>query len=114
MVEGTAYPMEAPRLGSVDVQVLRDGERISLTNTSGAVIGPGTMWLNGRYGREIKAIAQGQTATYRLSSFVDEYADAFRGGGFWAIEDPDTVVRVEVEQDGSLLGLIVTRGQPVE
>lgn len=106
--------MEATRAGTIDVQVLRDGTMISLANTSATVLGPGTMWVNGRYGREIDAIGLGETVSYRLSSFEDEYAGAFRGGGFWAIEDPDTVVRVEIEQDGALIGLIVVRGTPPE
>lgn len=106
--------MEAPLEGSVNAQVLRDEQTISLTNTSGRVLGPGTMWLNGRYGREIGEIGLGQTVTYRLASFEDEFGEAFRAGGFWAIEDPDLLVRAEVEEGEGLVGLVVARGKAPE
>lgn len=108
-VEGAAYPQERAVSRVLDVHVLRDTTKISLTNTSAEPIGPGTLWLNGRYGREIEQIAVGDRETYTLGTFRDEFGDAFRGGGFWAMERPDVLVRAEVESGDDLVGLIVIR-----
>ena len=110
------YPGEAAGQAKIlNVQVLRSGPTITFTNTTAGPLGPCRMWLNQRFSRMINKIEVGQTVTLDLYSFVDEFGDEFRGGGFFSMERPDKVVLSQLEVAGadgtaSLLGLITIAG----
>jgi hypothetical protein len=118
---GPPYPSALRQGRTLDVQVFRDGPQIRLTNTTARPLGPGRLWLNAWYSREIPAI----------EDFRDQYGAAFRGGGFFAARNPEALVLAQVEPAGAvgaeavpaeeagagaedeveLLGLIVVGGQ---
>ena len=103
---GPIYPaVEQSRV--LDVQVKRAGTRISFTNAAAEPIGPGRLWANKWFSREIDAIAPGQTVSFDLSEFKDRYGDSFRAGGFFATQLPSKLVLMQLEREGTLVGLIV-------
>lgn len=108
---GPVYPAAGRRTETLDIHVIRRGTRIELTNTTARAFGPGTLWLNGYWGRRIDGLAVGQTLDLPLDEFRDEYGGAFRGGGFFAREKPDRIVLAELEHGGVLLGLVVVQGE---
>ena len=96
----------------LDIQVARRNTRISMTNTTANDLGPGTLWVNQRFARDIEGLAVGQTIDLSLKEFYNEEGEPFRAGGFFAIEDPVNVVLVQyaTEDDTGneqLLGFIV-------
>lgn len=107
---GRGFPTELTQTSVRDIQVQRHGTHIALTNTSALVLGPGTMWLNEQFAREIEAIEVGRSASFHLSEFTNEFGERFRAGGFFATERPDRLVHAQVEQGGTLVGLIVIGG----
>ena len=105
---GRAYPVEMAREPSLMIQVLRDVTEIEMTNTTAHVFGASTIWLNSRYSHEIDGMGVGETISLNLDAFTDEFGEHFRGGGFFAIVNPDPLVMAEIETDGKLYGLVVT------
>lgn len=99
--------MEMEKQASLPIHVQRSVTKIKLTNTSARAFGPSTIWLNSRYSREIEEFAVGQSLTLPLGEFTDEFGQHFRGGGFFATENPDPMVMAEIEADGEMIGLIV-------
>jgi hypothetical protein len=104
--DGPQYPT-VDQSGVVDVQVRRNTTQITLTNTTPTTLGPGRLWLNQWFSREIGAIESGATVTFELSDFKDRYDDAFRAGGFFATQVPAKLVLAQIERDGVLTGLVV-------
>lgn len=109
-----AYPeaaTHAPK--TLDVQVVRKTYSIELSNTTAAPFPKGTIWLNRRYSLPIEGLAVGEHAEFKLRQFVDEFSEPFRGGGFFAVEQPETLVMAEFEpaEQNTLLGMVVVRGQ---
>jgi hypothetical protein len=91
------YPESPQRLEVLDIQVFRSAKHIELTNTTAQAFGPSTIWLNMHYSRPIDGLAVGQTLRLPLSSFRNEFSEAFRGGGFFAPEKPERLVLAELE-----------------
>jgi len=122
--DGPQYPpVRQSRV--IDVQVLRDETKISMTNTTAANLPAGLLWINGWFSRKFDGLAIGQTVTFGLDEFEDRYGDAFRAGGFFATELPDRVVLAQLQpiaeaqnnaeptgMKQELIGLVVIR--PVE
>lgn len=115
--EPRAYPFEGPRGEVVDIQAFRVGTRLKLTNTTSTGFGPGRLWVNQRFSREIDGLAPGESVDLNLYEFVDEFGDEFRAGGFFATDDPDKVVLVQLEarrlddasEDPSMHGFVLVR-----
>ncbi len=105
--EGPVYPSEAPRVETLDVQVIRRGTKVELTNTTAREFAGGTLWLNGWWGRPIDHLRVGETLTLSLWEFRDQHAGKFRAGGFFARERPDKIVLAELQTEGGLLALVV-------
>lgn len=108
---GPVYPQEARQVGVLDVQVIRRGTSIELTNSTGEVLA-GRLWLNRWWAGELAAVEPGQTARVSLHGFVDRYNEGFRAGGFFATEQPTKLVHVQLERgggggSGGLVGLVV-------
>ncbi|MEM0982905.1 MAG: hypothetical protein AAGI17_03040 [Planctomycetota bacterium] len=93
---------------TLDVQVYRNDTRLELTNTTARSFGPSTVWINERFSLPIDGFAIGESLDLKLRSFVDEFGNPFRAGGFFATEVPDLVVLAQLEHEGELLGLVVT------
>lgn len=112
---GPAYPAELPQQRTLDIQVLRDARVITLTNTTSADLPPGRLWLNKWFSRDMpKGLASGQSVSIDLGEFVDEFGEAFKGGGFFAITEPDDLVLAQyqvLEPQNVMLGLIVIDGR---
>ncbi|MGP1345967.1 MAG: hypothetical protein ACTS3F_04765 [Phycisphaerales bacterium] len=110
-----AYP-EGASLSerALDVHVLRDGTRISFTNTTPGVLGPGTLWANKEFRAPLPPVAPGQTRTMNLYSFTNRFGQTFRAGGFFATEPPALLVSVELQpedDESKLFPLLVVRGE---
>lgn len=108
---GRAYPIEKPQMRTLNIQVLRDETQIRLTNTSAEALPASTVWLNRQYGLETTALEIGQSATFPLGSFTNEFGERFRAGGFFATEKPAKLVQAQWELEGEMLGLIVVAGR---
>jgi hypothetical protein len=103
----------------LNIQVFRRTKTIEFTNTTARVIGPSTIWLNKRFCRPIDGLAIGQSMTLPMKEFRDEFYDAFRGGGFFAVEEPERLAMAQIETTGSdgkpvMLGMIVVGGEAEE
>lgn len=109
------YPKELPPGPVIDVQVFRRDKTLEFTNTTGAALGPGTLWLNRRFSRPIKEpVGVGQSVAIPLVEFRDEFGDAFKPGGFWATENPDAVALCQLEiaregQPAQIIGLVTVQ-----
>lgn len=97
---GPVYPFASQRVETLDIHAFREGTRLRLTNTTARSFGPGTLWLNGRYGYAIKGLDIGQTLRVPLGDFVDEQGRRFGAGGFFAAEPPELLALVELTIDG--------------
>lgn len=109
------YPRVAQAGPTLDIQVFRTAKHIELTNTTARKIGPSTIWLNSWYSRPIPGLGVGETVRLALADFRDVNSEAFRGGGFFAAERPDRLVRAELETVGdggrpTRFGLVVVGG----
>ena len=86
-----------------------------MTNTTAHSYGPSRIWLNQWYAADILGLRIGESVDLRLSRFKDEFGDSFRGGGFFAAEAPDKIVKAElqIDRDGEpvLIPLIVVGDQ---
>jgi len=110
LVEGTEptpYPYDVEVLPSVPVEVFRRGSRIEVVNHTVTDHEDVELWVNERYVRRIPSFPAGTTLVLPLREFVDEYGEAFRGGGLLGTESPDPVVKAEIRTEAGLLGLLV-------
>ncbi len=101
------YPVEKPRVGSADIQVLRDETKITLTNTTAESYGPFTLWLNRWFSRPVDGLAVGETITLSLKDFRDVTSEGFRAGGFFATKQPYPIVSADIETETEVIGLVV-------
>jgi hypothetical protein len=106
------YPTDLARGQTLDIQVIKHDTSLEFTNTTARAFGPSTLWLNSYYCQPVEGIAVGQTIRMPLSGFRNEHSESFRGGGFFAADEPERLVLAELETPGPdgapmLLGLIV-------
>lgn len=108
------YPFAAKQEKTLDIQVVRSGTRVSMTNTTATNFGPSRLWLNRRFSFPIAKWEIGETLDLPLKDFLDEFGERFRPGGFFAAEAPDKIVHAQIEvpsptsEGGArMLGLIV-------
>jgi hypothetical protein len=110
-----AFPaLEQARV--LDIQVRREPATIALTNTTASPIPPCTMWINQRYSRPFEGLGVGESVSLPLGSFVDEFGQRFRPGGFWATRASERVVLAQFEMPGAdqqpvLVGTVVVNGE---
>jgi hypothetical protein len=109
--EARAYPAGAVQSRVVDVQAYRDRTELVVTNSTAERWSAGTVWLNGQFSQQIGGLDIGQTMRLPLGRFRNEHGEAFRAGGFFSTERPDTVVLVQLEQDEELIGVVVVQGR---
>jgi hypothetical protein len=91
----------------VDIQVFRDETVIRMTNTTARSLPAGRLWINAWYSREFGGLGVGESVSLDLSEFRDRFGEAFRAGGFFAADRPDTVVLAQLEAGEEMIGLIV-------
>jgi hypothetical protein len=111
IADNRPYPMELRQQGSVDIQVIQKATTLELTNTTTRRLEGGTLWLNQRFARDVEALAPGERREYDLDSFLDQFGDHFRPGGFWATRTPDDIMLAQWEervpgQPPRLVGLV--------
>jgi hypothetical protein len=94
---GPTYPSALVRLPPSNIQLVRSSRHIEMTNTTVTGFGPSRLWLNQWYSAQIEPLPVGESMRLPLSLFRDEFGDAFRGGGFFAAEAPDKLVKAELE-----------------
>ncbi len=94
---GPAYPEDIDRGQVFDIQVFRDVDQLTFTNSTPHEFGPSVIWLNKRFSSPIDSIAPGETVTMDMHFFVDQWGETYRTGGFFAQRDPAAVVLVELE-----------------
>jgi len=111
----TPYPEDITQGEVFDVQVFRDVTLLKFTNTTTRDFGASVVWLNKRYSLPIPGFASGETVELELGSFVDEFGDVYRAGGFFAQRTPAPVVLFQietVENDESILyGFVVVENK---
>jgi len=112
--DGRTYPEQLERRPIADIHVLRDVNRITLTNTTGESFESPTLWINAWYKLDLEGFDPGETLTLDLGDFRDQYGDRFSGGGFFSARRPDRLVLAELEtgpaDDRVLRGLVVIDG----
>lgn len=108
---GPPAPLVSRQTTTVDVQVFRDETVIRMTNTTAKPLPKGRMWINNWYSRPFDGLGVGKSVELSLADFHDRYGDAFRAGGFFAADRPDTVVLAQIEAGEELIGLIVVGEQ---
>jgi hypothetical protein len=101
------YPVAEEPAKTLNIQVFRREDHISLTNTSARDFGPSTLWVNAAYSRPIDGLRIGQSIDLSLHEFRNEHSQPFRAGGFFATDLPSKLVLAEIESEGTLYGLIV-------
>lgn len=106
IASGPTYPSHA-QAGSLDIQVVRDGTSIRMTNTTARSLAAGRIWANRWYSTEFPGLGVGETLSMELGDFKDQYGDAFRAGGFFATERPAQLVQAQLELGEELIGLVV-------
>lgn len=109
--DARAYPQGVDQSRVVDVQAFRDGTDLVISNTTAERWEPGTIWLNGQFSRGFDGLDIGEVIRVPLGSFRNEQGEAFRAGGFFSTERPDTVVLVQLEQGEELIGVVVVQGR---
>lgn len=100
------YPAELPKREVLDIHALRDGTRVSLTNSTTTAFGPSRLWINRWFSRDIDGLAIGQQLDLSLSEFKDQYGEEFRAGGFFATRKPDRLVLMQIESEGAMYGVV--------
>ena len=115
IVENAAYPAELTQREVLNIHIIKHPTEIEFTNTSDRTLGPGTLWLNGRYGKEIEPVPSGATVRYTLADFKDQWNDHFRRGGFWARETPEVLYLTQLQsgegENKQLVGFISIRAE---
>lgn len=101
------FPANARILETINVQVVREGTTLTLTNTTASAIPPSTLWLNKWFSRPVDRIEVGQTVRFNLRDFRDLYSEPFRAGGFWATDQGDPLVSAHIDWGDGLVGLVV-------
>lgn len=101
------FPTNVQILETINIQVVREGTSLSLTNTTANAIPPSTLWLNKWFSRPLDRIEVGQTVRLNLRDFRDLYSEPFRAGGFWATDEGDPLVTAHIDWGDGLVGLIV-------
>ncbi len=109
------FPTEVTRAGTLDIQVVRKGTSMTMTNTTTRSFGPCTIWLNMQWALPIDGFASGETLTLDLHQFRNEYNEHFRAGGFFAVERPDTIALAQIETVNEqaaheVVGLVTVNG----
>lgn len=112
---GRLYPAEKPQREVLNIQLIRDMDRLTLTNTTAKPFGPTIIWLNQEFWQEIPGLDVGKSLSLDLGEFRNQYGKKFRAGGFFATERPKNVVLAQLEtiDSDSLLGLVVVNGEAV-
>ena len=95
--------------------MFREVTTLRMTNTTARTFGPGRLWLNQQYSIEVGEFRPGDTWALDLRTFVDEFGDVYRAGGFFAQRDPANVVLVEIESgpadNRELVGFVVVENR---
>lgn len=110
IVNGPAYP-DVKQSSVLNIQVIRDGKTITMTNTSSQTFTDARLWAIQWYSHPLPSWKPGETLTLDLSNFTDRYGNHMRAGGFWAVDNPEKLVLLQVEQGDKLIGLIVVGSQ---
>ncbi len=100
------YEDNRAQISVLDIQVIRDSTRITLTNTTARAYGESRLWINRWYSLDIDGFDVGQTLDLSLADFKDRYGEPFRAGGFFATRRPDQLAQAQLETDGQLFGLV--------
>ncbi|MEM7623707.1 MAG: hypothetical protein AAF235_10960 [Planctomycetota bacterium] len=98
---GASYPSILIRTEPSTIQLVRETRHVEMTNVTARSFGESRIWLNQWYSAEIDGFAVGETIRLPLTRFTDEFGDSFRGGGFFAAEAPDRLVKAELETDAA-------------
>ena len=107
LVEGPTYPDDRKIIAVLDIQVLRDETKLTMTNTTARTITPSRAWVNEWWSHDFPGLVPGQTLSMDLGDFKDRFGTDFRAGGFWATQNPDALVKFEVEQGDGMVGFVV-------
>lgn len=110
------YPRELHTTGTVDIQVFRDGERLTIVNSTARSYDEVDLWLNQRWMHHVAALPAGATVDLSLKHFHDAFGQSFQAGGFWRSYEPTPVRLVEIQPapEAPMIGLITIRAEDVD
>lgn len=106
IVDGPIYP-SVGQSEVLDIQVIRSGKTITMTNTSTRAFTDARLWAIQWYSHPLPSWKPGETLTLDLANFKDRYGNHMRAGGFWAVDNPEKLVLMQVEQGDKVIGLVV-------
>jgi hypothetical protein len=111
-----AYPFELHQPASVDIQLFRDGEHITLYNATASTYSDFDLWLNQRYVAHVDSLPAGGNITLPLWDFWDERGEVINAGGFFRVDEPTPIRLAEIQtaEDQPLVGLVTIRAESVE
>lgn len=115
LAPGPMYPAETRQSGVLDIQVIRDGTVITMTNTTARAFGPSRVWLNRYYSLPVESFGVGQTLELELADFANEHGERYRAGGFFSAEPPKPIAMAQIETraddgTGEMYGVQVVNG----
>jgi len=104
------YPAALRVAGEADIQAYRREERLSITNTSARDFSGARLWLNREYSLVLERFAVGDSLDLALDTFRNEYGEAFRAGGFFAVDPPSNIASAELQTPDGLVAIQVIAG----
>lgn len=109
ITEGTQprpYPYEAPALEAAEIQIFRDGPKITVASHTVKSFEDFDLWLNERFVRHIDRLEAGDLLELRLNEFINEHGEPFKGGGFFGASEPDPIVKAEIEMADGMIAIV--------
>lgn len=111
-----AYPFDLHHAASVDIQLFRDGEHITLYNATATSYSEFDLWLNQRFVAHVASLPAGGNITLSLWDFWDERGEVINAGGLLRVDEPTPIrlAEIQIGLDQPLVGLITIRAEPVD
>jgi hypothetical protein len=102
------YPEELHTTQTIDMQVFRDGESITIVNATPRSFRDIDIWINKRFTQPVDELLAGGSVRLSIWDFWDVRGERMIGGGFFATDDPTPVLLVQIQTSDTepLLGLV--------
>ncbi|MGI9013169.1 MAG: hypothetical protein ACR2GY_02860 [Phycisphaerales bacterium] len=105
------YPDQLHSNESVDIQVFRNDQKITLYNATANSYHDFDVWINQRYVTHVDALPAGGRVKLSLWDFWDERGEVIDAGGIFRVYEPTPVrlVQIQMSETEPLIGLITIR-----
>lgn len=110
------YPDHLHRAESVDMQVFRKGDKLTIYNATARSYRDFDFWVNQQFVHHVDALAAAGKVTVSLWDFWDERGEVFNAGGIWRVYEPTPVrlVEIQLNEEEPMIQLITIRAEPVD